>query len=272
MAKEIIKLLKNKKTGQIVTQEVYKKTIFHRFKENDYIQIGRLLWYNYNVENNINAMDINIGNNNNALEIFTKKARDYIIDPTRGVDINIIKLEYFNGTVDEFSETDFTPNINQWTNVNFNKLSTFRRSVGFLTKNLLYLNKIKESVIDLEEVFKELSEQFESSSENIEDKNLLKFQFWRNRIILDTINNFEYSKINKNFLAFIILHMFILCQDEFYIEDFEDVFDGGKITILLKNLIESNIKQIKNEINKKRKKSKNRSKSHRKSKRLRRKN
>jgi hypothetical protein len=113
-------------------------------------------------------------------------------------------------------------------------------------------SKIKENVIDLEEIFKELSIEFELSSENIESKNLNKFQIWRNRIILDTVNNFQYSKINKNFLAFIILHMFILCQDEFYIEEFEDVFDGGKMTFLLKNLIESNIKQIKNEIKKKR--------------------
>ena len=50
--------------------------------------------------------------------------------------------------------------------------------------------------------------------------------------------------------------MFILCHDVFYIEDFEDVFDGGKTTILLKNLIESNIKYMKNELKKKRSRSK----------------
>jgi hypothetical protein len=244
----VVKLLKNKKTGQIVEQSYKKETIFHRFKEHDYIQIGRLLWYNYDVGNNKNAMDINVTSNNvNALEIFTKKAQDYI--KTGG---GYIRLDNFNSGINDISETDFTQIINQWTNTNLNKLTNFRKSVGFLTKNLLYLNKIKENVIDLEEIFKELSIEFELSSENIESKNLNKFQIWRNRIILDTVNNFQYSKINKNFLAFIILHMFILCQDEFYIEEFEDVFDGGKMTFLLKNLIESNIKQIKNEIKKKR--------------------
>lgn len=254
----VVKLLKNKKTGQVVTQLYKKETIFHRFKEDDYIQIGRLLWYNYDTGNNPIAMDIHVTDNNvNALEIFTKKAQEYITKTGGGY----IRLNNFNSGINDISETDFTQIINQWTNANLNKLTNFRRSVGFLTKNLLYLNKIKENVIDLEEVFKELSNEFELSSENIENKNLNKFQIWRNRIILDTVNSFQYSKINKNFLAFIILHMFILCQDEFYIEEFEDVFDGGKMTILLKNLIESNIKQIKNEIKKKRSRSKKNKKS-----------
>lgn len=253
-----VKLLKSKNTGQIIEQTLYtKKTIFHRFKEDDFIQIGRLLWYNYNVQNNVGAMDINNvnGPNINALEIFTKKAQDHI---TRNG--GNIRLNNFIGAVPDISKSDFTVLISQWTNANFNQLSNFRRSVGFLTNNLLYLNKIKESVIDLENVFQELSEEFESSSDNIEDKNLQKFQYWRNRIILDTVNNFHYSKINRNFLAFIILHMFILCKDEFNIEDYENVFDGGKTTILLKNMLNLKIKKIKNEL-KKKKKIKSRSKT-----------
>ena len=256
-----VKLLKSKNTGQIIEQTLNtKKTIFNRFSEDDFIQIGRLLWYNYDVQNNVGAMDINVGGNIvNALEIFTKKAQDYI---TRNG--NNIRLNNFNGTFPDISKSDFRILINQWTNTNFNQLSNFRRSVGFLTNNLLYLNKIKESVIDLENVFKELSEEFELSTENIEDKNLQKFQYWRNRIILDTVNNFHYSKINRNFLAFIILHMFILCNDEFIIEDYENVFDGGKTTILLKNMLNLKIKKIKNEIKKKKsrsKKSKHKSRS-----------
>jgi hypothetical protein len=246
-----VKLLKSKNTGQIIEQTLNtKKTIFNRFNEDDFIQIGRLLWYNYDVQNNVGAMDINV-NGHNALEIFTKKAQDHI---TRNG--GNIRLNNFNGTVPDISKSDFTILINQWNNANFNQLSNFRRSVGFLTNNLLYLNKIKESVIDLENVFKELSEEFELSTENIEDKNLQKFQYWRNRIILDTVNNFHYSKINRNFLAFIILHMFILCNDEFIIEDYENVFDGGKTTILLKNMLNLKIKKIKNELKKKKSRSK----------------
>jgi len=75
-----VKLLKSKNTGQIIEQTLNtKKTIFNRFSEDDFIQIGRLLWYNYDVQNNVGAMDINVGGNIvNALEIFTKKAQDYI--------------------------------------------------------------------------------------------------------------------------------------------------------------------------------------------------
>ena len=57
MAPKVIKLLKNKTTGQIINQTYTKQTIFHRFKEKDFIQIGRLLWYNYNVQINPNIMD-----------------------------------------------------------------------------------------------------------------------------------------------------------------------------------------------------------------------
>ena len=82
-------------------------------------------------------MDIHVTDNNvNALEIFTKKAQEHITTAGGGY----IRLNNFNSGINDISETDFTQIINQWTNANLNKLTNFRRSVGFLTKNLLYLN------------------------------------------------------------------------------------------------------------------------------------
>ena len=249
MTYKTIRLLRNKITGQIYQQTHNKKTLFHRFTERDYLEIGILLHYYFNVEKEKNAMDINL-KEKNAFEIFSTRAQKYV-----NVNANIIKLSYFNGDHKDISSVDYTKHINKWKEENFKKLINYRQAFWHLTDNMLYLNYIKDNIIDIKEFFTELSSEFEIFENDIVYRDLNRFQYWRNRIINDTVNNFEYSFINKNFLSFILLHLFILCEHEFDITDVEyiDQFDGGKIKTFtnLQKIIESKIKYIENEIKKK---------------------
>ena len=255
MTVKLIQLLKNKNSGQIFKQTYTKETLFHLFTEKDYINIGILLHYHYDTGTIANAMDINVVNEN-ALDIFTSKAQNHI---TAGGD-NKIKLEYFNGRVPAVSKKNYIEKIDKWKDLT--KLGNFRRNTGQLSENLLYLNHVKKNIIDIEKFFQELSTEFDLFENDILYKNLKGFQNWRNRIISDTVNNFEFRIINKNFLAFILLHLFILCQDEFNIMELEYLeVDGGKSFSKLHNIIALKIKQIKNEL---KKKSRSKSKSRRK--------
>jgi len=262
MTYEIVRLLRNKNTGQTLQQIYTTKTIFHRFSEEDYIEIGILLYYyyvGYTTGISTSTMDITeiSGKKLNALEIFTNKAKKYIDD--KGDDT--IKLNYFDGNHTEISEINYIEYIDKWKKLELDKLGKYRKNTGELTDNLLYLNYIKENVINLSELFDELSKDFELSENDIFYKNLKGFQNWRNRLINDTVNNFEYSYFNKNFLSFILLHLFILCGDKFKIRNLEYI-DGGKSINNLEKMLNSKIKQIKNEI--KKSKSSRKSKSRRK--------
>ena len=246
MTYKVVRLLRNKKTDQLFEQKYFKKTSFHRFTENDYIELGILLHYYFDVENKPTAMDINV-NTHNALEIFTTKAQTYITKDGG----NEIKLEYFDGNHKDVSNYNFVKKIDKWKQLDLDKLGKYRRNIGHLTENLLYLNHIKDNIIDLQVFFKELAIEHDLSEDDILYKNEKRFQMWRNRIINDTVNNFEFSTINKNFLSFIILHLFILCHDEFNILEFEYV-DNGKTQInKLLDIVNSKIKQVKNKIKKK---------------------
>ena len=256
MTVKLIRLLKNKNSGQIYKQTSIKKTLFHRFTEKDYISIGILLYYHFDVENIVNAMDINVVDEN-ALDIFTPKAKSYI---KTAAGENKIKLGYFGEPpVQDVSKKNYIKKIDKWKDLN--KLGNFRRNTGQLSENLLYLNHVKKNIIDIENFFQELSSEFDLFENDILYKNLKGFQNWRNRIISDTVNNFEFRIINKNFLAFILLHLFILCQDEFNIMELEYLeVDGGKsLFSKLHNIIDSKIKQIKNELKKKKSRSKTKS-------------
>jgi hypothetical protein len=257
MTYKTIRLLKNKITGQIYQQTHNKKTLFHRFTERDYLEIGILLHYYFNIEKEPNAMDINL-KDKNAFEIFSKRAQEYI----RNDSDNIIKLSYFEGNNKEISPVNYVKHINKWKQENFKKLINYRQAFLHLTDNMLYLNYIKDNIIDIKEFFTELSSEFEIFEDDIVYRDLNRFQYWRNRIINDTVNNFEYSFINKNFLSFILLHLFILCEHEFDITDVEYIeqFDGGKIKTFtnLQKMIESKIKYVKNEIKKKKSQKKSR--------------
>jgi hypothetical protein len=262
MTYEVVRLLRNKNTGQTLQQIYTTKTIFHRFSEDDYIEIGILLYYYYvgyttGISTSMDIKEIS-GKKLNALEIFTNKAKKYI----EGIGDDTIKLDYFNGKHTEISEINYIEYIDKWKKLELDKLGKYRKNTGQLTENLLYLTYIKENVMNLSELFDELSEKFELSENDIFYKNLKGFQSWRNRLINDTVNNFEYSYFNKNFLSFILLHLFILCGNKFKIRNLEYI-DGGKSINNLEKMLNLKIKQIKNEL-KKKKKSRSKSKLRRK--------
>ena len=144
----------------------------------------------------------------------------------------------------------------------FKQIGKFQKEYGSVIRKFIILKSRKKNIIDIEKFFQELSTEFDLFENDILYKNLKGFQNWRNRIISDTVNNFEFRIINKNFLAFILLHLFILCQDEFNIMELEYLeVDGGKSFSKLHNIIALKIKQIKNELKKKsRSKSKSRGK------------
>jgi hypothetical protein len=270
MTYEVVRLLRNKNTGQTIQQIYTTKTIFHRFSEEDYIEIGILLYYYYigyttgiSTTSPMDILDVN-GYKLNAIEIFTNKAQKYI-----ETNSNTIKLEYFNGTHKDISEINYIEYIDKWKKLELDKLGKYTKNTGQLSDNLLYLSYIKENVVNLSDLFDELSKDFELSENDIFYKNLKGFQNWRNRLINDTVNNFEYSYFNKNFLSFILLHLFILCNNKFKIRNLEYI-DGGKTINNLEQMLNSKINHIKNQLKKrkslksKRKKSK-RKKSKRKS-------
>jgi hypothetical protein len=154
MTVKVIRLLKNVNSGQIFKQTYTKETLFHRFTEKDYINIGILLYYHFDIKTIPNAMDINV-DNENALDIFTPKARIYITNTGGGE----IKLEYFDGNIADVSKKDYIKKIDKWKDLT--KLGNFRKNTGQLSENLLYLNHVKKNIIDIEKFFQELSTEFD---------------------------------------------------------------------------------------------------------------
>jgi hypothetical protein len=257
MTYKVVRLLRNKRSGQILQQNYTKQTLFHRFSEEDYIQIGILLYYYFDIENSPNKMDIDV-NKYNALEIFSKKGQEYITNPNHG---NMIKLSDFDGTHNEISTVNYVEYIDKWKQLDLRKLGNYGKNVGELSDNLLYLNYIEDNIINLKNFFKELSNEYDLSEQDIYYKNLKGFQIWRNRIINDTVINFDYSSINRNFLSFILIHLFILCHRRFRILDLEYFDDSGRTKMdKLHDIVKSKIKQIKNKIKKIKTKSRTRRK------------
>ena len=113
------------------------------------------------------------------------------------------------------------------TKLGTDKLKSFGKNAGFVTKNLVYLNKVKESKIDLESVCEALSNEFENSSQNIERRDIGHYQKWRNDYIIDTLEGMTFSKTNRDFIALILALLFKSCFDEFDTYDFAE-FDGRK--------------------------------------------
>lgn len=255
---EEIKMLINTRTGQIMVDNYVAETIFSKYKESDFLQLGKYIWYHYHVQPpihldipNSDRMDLNL-REINGYDVFSAKAQQWVrvaanvalsvkyyknaLNPVKPDDNalasapNVIGLRDFsaanNGVTLGYTDS-FVDNINTFKDLN--GLNRYARNTGYLTKNLMYLYGIKESVINLEEIFKELSNNFDNSTTNIKKKSQKFYEGWRNDIIQDTLQNFKCKKVNKDFMAFLLLHMFKLCKDEFNIIDVEElIMDGRK--------------------------------------------
>ena len=247
---KIIRLLKDNRSGAIIEQTYQMETIFSKYSEKDFLRIGIFLNYVLHSHGDDNmSLTITGPNSQNALDIFSHKARNWIQTAKGGnLDMkyfgatstkpnnihsseqNILGLNDFDGDAEltlSVKDTNFGVNVNKLTENGFAALymlGKYRKNVGYITKNLSYLADIEDSVIDLEEIFQKLSMEFNKIE--IEKRNKKRYEEWRNDIINDTVNVMHYKKTNRDFIAFLLLHMFNECFDEFDIYEFEAISDG----------------------------------------------
>ena len=203
-----IQFIKNKKTEQVFIANYDKQTIFHKYNENDFLHIGMLLWYinkdNEN-ESDDNIMDIDINDENKTL------FNDETINNK-----NNLKLSDFPA---------YTKLIKKWNDNVLKKLKTYLDATSEQNDDLLYMYDIRPNGIGIEKTIQELSELYKKSDID-KNRNKSHFHLWRNKIIINTVRNFKYNKINAEFLTFIILNIFKQFENKFYITDYEKIFDG----------------------------------------------
>jgi hypothetical protein len=167
-----------------------------------------LLWYinkdNEN-ESDDNIMDIDINDENKTL------FNDETINNK-----NNLKLSDFPA---------YTKLIKKWNDNVLKKLKTYLDATSEQNDDLLYMYDIRPNGIGIEKTIQELSELYKKSDID-KNRNKSHFHLWRNKIIINTVRNFKYNKINAEFLTFIILNIFKQFENKFYITDYEKIFDG----------------------------------------------
>lgn len=226
---KVIRLYRNKKTGDIYQDLTITNTLFNQFSEDDFIIFSSLIYFIKEVETKPDEMKIKIDGDNseNALSIFSSKAQSWI--KTKKSDQNYIDLKDFNGINPSLSTKNFENEINLISKEKLDKLRNYGKSTGFLTKNLLVISRIKDSKIQLDYLIKELSKLYLEQHPNITDRSLEDYQYWRNKIIKNTTRNFILKRINRDFLSFLLLHIFKYIEEYLEIIDYEELFDGKKI-------------------------------------------
>jgi hypothetical protein len=203
-----IQFIKNKKTEQVFIANYDQQTIFHKYNENDFLHIGMLLWYinKKDDENDDNIMDIDINDENKTL------FNDETIK-------NKPKLQ-----LSDFPEL-YTKLIKKWNDNVLKKLKTYLDATSEQNDDLLYMYDIRPNGIGIEKTIQELSELYKKSDID-KNRNKSHFHLWRNKIIINTVRNFKYNKINAEFLTFIILNIFKQFENKFYITDYKQIYDG----------------------------------------------
>jgi len=202
-----IQFIKNKKTEQVFIANYDKQTIFHKYNENDFLHIGMLLWYinKKDDENDDNIMDIDINDENKTLfndETIKDKSKLQLSDFPK-----------------------FTKLIKKWNDNVLKKLKTYLDATSEQNDDLLYMYDIRPNGIGIEKTIQELSELYKKSDID-KNRNKSHFHLWRNKIIINTVRNFKYNKINAEFLTFIILNIFKQFENKFYITDYKQIYDG----------------------------------------------
>lgn len=229
---QVVRLVKGKNTGQIVQQTYQRDTLLSSFKEKDFLALGSIIYYN-----------------KNNLDVTSDSYVDKIILPS-GLEHKIgtdFTLADFNGVLKRFGKINtglagaathgLSPDRENFTTyvtkmggnlTAGNKLQTVGRSVGYIPNNLLYLNKFKDSKIDLASICSQLADEFENASDDIQQKDNFHYERWRNDYIKDTLNSLRYSKVNKSFIGLILFNLFEQCMDEFETDDYQDAFVDGR--------------------------------------------
>ena len=208
-----IHIIKNKRTDQVFIANYDKQTIFHKYNENDFLHIGMLLWYinKKNDENDNNIMVIDITDINNKT-LFQKTLDKKNVEKNENLYL---------------SDFDHINMIKNWKEDVLKKLKTYLDATSEQNDDLLYMYDIRPNGIGIEKTIQELSELYQKTDIN-KNRDKTHFQLWRNKIILNTVRNFKYSKINEEFLKFIIFHIFKQFENKFFITNYTKIFDGKK--------------------------------------------
>ena len=219
-----IHILQNKTTEQVFIANYDKQTIFHKYNENDFLHIGMLLWYINKKENedDDDIMGIDIINDENK-NLFKEKMLEYI----QKKENKILNLSDFKNNNELFKNNNYADLIKKWNNDVLKKLKTYLDATSEQNDDLFYMYDIRPNGIGIEKTIQELSELYEKTDIN-KNRDKTHFQLWRNKIILNTVRNFKYSKINEEFLTFIILNLFKQFENKFFITKYEKIFDGKR--------------------------------------------
>jgi len=267
-----IRIYKNKITEEVFLDRTKTETILTKYTEDDYIFIATLIYY----LNKKKDMKINISNhdqkdNMNGLLAFSYKTQTWI-KTKRNEKLNSYFKEEIK-PVDDASDngyidiTDFTKTsspsissnqnyedlINKITEEKLKKLKEFRQAIGYLPDNFLSMTNISKIDINsgiIEKIFNDISKQFLIDNPLIYFRSNEYYEMWRNKLIKLTVDNIKRKRINKDFLSFILLHIFKLA------------YEYGKIDIIdLVEIIPDGRKKKKRKSKRKLKKSKRKSRN-----------
>ena len=247
-----VRIYKNQITNQIYMDNKKTKTILTKYTEDDYIFIAKLICYIKKPENmELNICDLDDDKNcMNGLLSFSYKTQAWIKtepskliksyfsdnkpnDASRKGYINLIDFKYINKPSISASH-DFQEIINTFTPENLENLKEFGLSYGFITKNLLEISDTYDIDIDsgiIKKIFNDISNQFLLDNSEIYFRSKEYYEIWRNKLIKLTVDNIELNRINRDFLSFILLHIFELAYRKSKIKIMilkEIDFDGKK--------------------------------------------
>jgi len=225
-----VRIYKNQLTNQIYLDNKKTETILTKYTEDDYIFIAKLICFIKKPENmELNICDIDDENCINGLLSFSYKTQAWIkTEPEKAIKsyfsdnkpndsskkgyINLIDFKYINKPSISSSH-DFQQIINTFTKENLEKLKEFGLSYGFITKNLLEISDTYDIDLDsgiIKKIFNDISKQFLIDNPEIYFRSKEYYEIWRNKLIKLSVDNIELNRINRDFLSFILLHIFEL--------------------------------------------------------------
>ena len=116
---------------------------------------------------------------------------------------NYISLNNFNGDFISLTIDNFMDYIGEIEYRNLDLLAKFAKATGgIVNDNLLKISNIEDSNINIKKLFEEISSQFIIDNPSIFNRSNEDYEIWRNRLIRDTLRNFNYVNTNKDIFCF----------------------------------------------------------------------
>ncbi len=217
----IIKLYKNIKNGLIYRYDDNIKTVLNKYSEEDYILLFRMIHYvsrdkkmelKINGADSINAINLfsntaqNIIKKEEETKVYNnlskKKIAIALVEFRRQIALlrqDYISLDNYKGDFISLTIDNFTDYMGEIENRNLILLANFAKATGGIVyDNLLKISNIEDSNINIKKLFEELSMQFKIDNSSIFHRSNEDYEIWRNRLIRDTLRNFNYVNMNKD--------------------------------------------------------------------------